>query len=48
MTIEEELRLIADSIQMVMPFQAARLRALADRVDPPTIYLGDADPPPGE
>jgi fatty acid desaturase len=32
MSTADELRLIADSLQMMMPFQAARLHVLAARV----------------
>lgn len=33
MTTAEELRAIADSVQVVLPFQGARLHVLAARVD---------------
>lgn len=33
MSTAEELRLIADSLQLMLPFQAARLHVLASRVD---------------
>jgi hypothetical protein len=33
MTIAEELRAIAESMRLLMPYQSARLHVLADQVD---------------
>jgi hypothetical protein len=40
MTIAEELRAIAESVRLLMPYQSARLHVLADQVD--TVVTANA------